>query len=242
MRTIEITTSQKVTIEYALASLRDRFFAFFIDSSVLWIGLMLLTFLFYLVGPSMDITYFYWIVLAPIFFFYTPVSEYLMHGQTLGKRALGIKVVRLNGRSPTSGNYAIRWAFRMIDIWLSIGSIGALLISSSEKSQRLGGLLSNTVVIRTRSKLQLKINDLLNINTRANHEVKYPEVVQFTEDEMLFMKSTIERIRKYPNKAHRQALAELVDRANDTMGRQETPKNKVNFLTTLINDYIVLTR
>ena len=243
MRTIEITTSQKVTIEYHLASLRDRFFAFFIDSVIIWGGITALTVLYGMSFSNAGFQYFIWFVILPVFFLYTPTSEFFMSGRTWGKKALGLKVVRLNGRSPGLTDYGIRWAFRLIDIWFSIGSIGALLISSSQKSQRLGGQLSNTVVIRTKSRLQLRIHDLMNINSRKDYDVQYRNVVKFSEEDMLFIKSTIDRVAKYPNKSHKEALNELVKKAMEVLGGNvPTPQNKVGFLNTLINDYIVLTR
>ena len=86
MRTIDITTSQKVTIEYNLASLRDRFFAFFIDSVIIWGTIAALLFVWTMSFSNDGLRYFLWFVVFPIVFLYTPLSEFVMNGQTWGKR------------------------------------------------------------------------------------------------------------------------------------------------------------
>ena len=47
MRTIDITTTQKVTIEYELAALRDRIIAFFMDQLILY-GFLLISWLLFM--------------------------------------------------------------------------------------------------------------------------------------------------------------------------------------------------
>jgi uncharacterized RDD family membrane protein YckC len=147
MKTIEITTAQKVTIQYELASVGNRIAAFIVDLMVLYGMVLLLTAVFVnLLGGASLFNYFIFLVLVPIMLFYTLMSEILLDGQTLGKRAVGLKVVKLNGDPASAFDYLIRWAFRFTDIWMSAGSVAALLISSSLYSQRLGCLLSGTTV------------------------------------------------------------------------------------------------
>lgn len=242
MRTIEITTTQNVTIEYELASFRDRFFAFFIDFWILTIGLLLLySGWSWLLGfDSSD--YFIYLVLIPIYVFYSLASEIWMNGQTLGKKAIGIKVAKLNGKQPVISDYLIRWAFRLVDIWFSSGTIAAVLVNSTVRGQRLGDMLAHTTVIKMRSTLNIEIADVLRINTRENYEPKYPQVRSLNEQDMLLIKSVIERTKKYHNEAHLEALDQLVKKLKAVLDITETPKDKIAFLKTLLNDYIVLTR
>ena len=78
---------------------------------------------------------------------YKPYMEY-RYGATLGKMALGIRVVKVSGGNPSMGELFLRWSFRLIDIFLSVGSIAALSASSSDKTQRLGDVIANTCVIK----------------------------------------------------------------------------------------------
>lgn len=243
MRTIDINTTQNVTIKYDLAGLRDRFFAFFIDLIVNIGGCIILMLLLLAISGGDGGEYLIFFILL-VSAFYTLVSEMLMHGQTLGKKALGIKVVKINGAQPVANEYILRWLTRLVDIWTTAGAIGAIMVYSSDRGQRVGDMLSNTTVVRIRPNLALKLTDILNIDSRADYEPKYPGVRQFSEQEMLLVKGTIDRYRKYPNPAHREALEMLVQRLIDVLelDKKERPKDKMGFLRDVIKDYIVLTR
>jgi len=242
MRTIEINTTQNVTIEYELASFRDRFFGFFIDFWILNFGLLLLFLFWFWIGGQQTVNYFLYLVLLPIYIFYSLASEIWMNGQTLGKKAIGIKVAKLNGKQPVISDYLIRWAFRLVDIWFSSGTIAAVMVNSTLRGQRLGDMLANTTVIKVRSSLNIEIADVLRINTRENYEPQYPQVRSLNESDMLLIKSVIERTKKYNNTAHKEALDMLVQKLRTVLDICETPKDKIAFLKTLLNDYIVLTR
>lgn len=241
MQTIEINTTQNVIIRYELASVRDRTFAFIIDFIIMMILIGILLALFGNIFPGMG-NYIFYIVLFPVFLFYTLVSEIINQGQSLGKKALGIKVVKLNGKEPVKTDYILRWSFRMVDIYLSFGSLAFMLISSSSKGQRLGDLLSHTTVIKLKPDLSVTLKDITNINTLENYQPKYPEVRRFSEDDMILVKTMIDTYRNFPNKANREAMQQLLAYIKKEMGLKEIPKNEIDFLKTLIKDYIVLTR
>jgi len=48
--------------------------------------------------------------------FYTLVLESLLQGQTIGKRALKIRVVKIDGYQATFSDYVVRWFFRIVDV------------------------------------------------------------------------------------------------------------------------------
>ena len=52
---------------------------------------------------------------APILF-YTIVSETLLMGQTLGKKLVKIRVVKIDGYRASFLDYFIRWVMRFVDI------------------------------------------------------------------------------------------------------------------------------
>jgi len=243
MKTIEINTAQKVTIQYELATLGNRVMSYFIDLLVMG---GVITFLSILGSSAIQhwesYQLFMYLILIPIFVFYTLVSEIMLDGQSIGKRAIGLKVVKLNGDAPGNHDYFMRWMFRFIDIFMSLGSVGALLINASPKAQRLGGLLSGTTVIRTTSQRTFTLNDILKISTIDTYQPKYPAIRKFNEKDMLFIKRVLERERRYSNEAHRRAVNELSQHVAEKLSISKIPSDKSKFLRTLINDYIVLTR
>ena len=245
MQSIEIVTSQNVPIVYELAGLRDRILAWLLDSLIMWGALLILGLLCLAAGflhNEEDAMYFFFFVVVPVFFFYTPILEIFNDGQTIGKLALKIKVVKLNGREVTLSDYIMRWVFRSVEIYFSAGSIACMLISSSDKGQRLGDILANTTIIRLQPKLNMSMNDLQRINTTENYQPKFPEVKRVSEEDMLLVKNVLERYQKFKNPAHRNAIIDTADEMAKLIRLEKAPNNKVEFLKVLLRDYIVLTR
>ncbi len=246
MRSIEIRTTQNVTIEYELAALRDRFFAFFIDVLIVgtkfYILILILEPIWGLIAESSLSGRFMGLLPIAMFVFYHLLSEILADGQSWGKKAIGIKVVRLDGKEPSLSDYLLRAVFHLVDTIFCVGIIAALLISSSNKSQRLGDMTANTAVIRVKFNLQFSLADILKINTLDDYEPTYPEVRRLSEQDMLLIKTIISRYRRYRNRAHQDVVNELVENLTTQLDIQTPPRDKISFLRTLIRDYIVLTR
>lgn len=70
-------------------------------------------------------------------------------GQTLGKRLLGIVVVREDGEPCTYAAATIRTGLRLVDALPVAYLVGLVAIALTERHQRLGDLLAGTVVVRT---------------------------------------------------------------------------------------------
>lgn len=245
MTSIEIRTTQNVTIEYELATLRERFFAFFIDLLIFYvIYFFLWFFLLSLIGDALTQWGIYFLALLNFvgLMAYHLLSEVFANGQSLGKRAMNIKVVRLDGREPGLGDYLIRSIFLLVDFFLSAGVMGAVLIGSTFKSQRLGDLAANTTVIRVKNQLHFHLKDILNIHTLENYEPQYPSVRQMSEADMLLVKSLLSRYQTWHNTAHTEAVQVAVRRICQQLDIQPPRGSQIDFLKTLIRDYIVLTR
>ena len=241
MRSIEITTTQNVTIEYELASVQARLSAFCLDLGIILLLLIGADLVAAAAIPAGISQYAKRILNILIFFFYTPAVEIFWNGRSPGKRALGLKVVRVDGMEATVTDYLVRWAFRLVDIYFSLGSVACLLISSTHQGQRLGDLVANTTVIRLQQKSSLSLDDILRIKSIENYEPRYPAVRSIAEADMLLVKNVLERYRKYKNASHRIALARTADILREKLGA-ERPADPETFLRTLISDYIVLTR
>jgi uncharacterized RDD family membrane protein YckC len=244
MASIEIVTSQNVPIEYELAGLRDRALAFLLDFVIILVAIILVEILAAVGGIySQDaMTYIVFLVMVPIFFFYSLCMEIFNDGQSVGKLALRIKVVKLNGSEVTLSDYFIRWMFRMVDIYFSLGSIASMLVGSSDKGQRMGDIVANTTVIRLMPKHVMTLADLLRIGTLDNYTPKFPEVKKLNEEDMLTVKAVIERYNKYPNHAHRQAMEMTAKTIAGHLNLEKIPVNRSEFLKVVLRDYVVLTR
>jgi len=237
---IEIRTVHNVVIAYETGALMDRIFAFVLDQVILIFGCMLLMGLIGAAG-IVDSNLLV-LCISPFYLFYTLLMESFLDGRTLGKMAMGIKVLKLTGREASFQDYFIRWVFRLVDILFSFGSLASIMISSSKRGQRLGDMLANTVVVRTKEDKSILLNNLSSIRTLDNYEPKYPEAKKLSEEQALLIKNVLDRYKKYPNRASEKMTKELATKLREEFGHTELKQNTQDFLKTLLKDYVVLTR
>ena len=248
MESLDIPTSQQVVINYDLATLGERAGAFLADL-FLWgfIYYLIVTLLSYTIGDLIQESgmgsYFVY-ALMPIFLLlvYHLAFELWNTGQSPGKRMLGLRVVRLDGREPRLSDFLLRAVFLLVDVVLSLGMIASILVSTSSKRQRLGDMTAQTAVVRMRSHLRFQLKDIVRIDALENYSPVYPQVRQLNEPQMLLIKNTLARYQDYGNPAHQEILQQLVAQLTEMLDIRETPEMPTEFLKTLIKDYILLTR
>ncbi len=246
-RSVTINTVQNVTIEYELATLRDRCLAWLIDVFVVSIGYAIFFQLFGLIIKFRNIDQGWAIFLGIfpflIYFLYNACFEIWNNGQTLGKKALNIRVLRLDGKDPEWSDLLLRSVMQLIDSMFTLGFVGILLIKTTPKQQRLGDLAAHTTVIKLFSDSYLyRLNAILNIASSANYEPVFPQVKALSERDMLFIKTVLDRQKQYPNQAHHEVVEDLVTHLMPLLQIEDRPLNRIEFLKTLLRDYIVLTR
>lgn len=256
MKTIEFESAQNVKIEYELASVGQRTAAAFIDFFTFVIYYFVFGMVFGFTGffeAEYGTFLFVQLLLMKLpWIFYHPVIEYLTHGQSLGKYILGIRVVTVSGERPGLREVFTRWIFRGDFVWISadffalfwfgIGIMGVLYAGTSERRQRMGDVMANTVVIRNKSSIRYTLKDVLSIKNQENYTPEYPNAVQFTDEDMLLIKNTIQRLRSSPTPETKKFAIELADESARLIGLPVTPEKRMKFLQTLLQDYVVLTR
>jgi len=240
MRTIEVTTTQNVVIQYEFAGVGYRIGAFLIDIIVIFAATSILISLLAEVIPYTE-----YLISAPLFLFYFLVSEILLDGQSIGKKAMDLKVIKTNGKQPALGDYIIRWLFSFIDFYLTIGIMAIFMIKTTRQSQRLGDLVAGTTVIRMKPNLKLGFKDLMKIQDNHQHTPIYLKVTYFSEQQVLLMKRTLDIFKKHPNLANRSALKLLFEKVSVHVPPIQ-PVQRVSqmekYIERLIKDYIILTR
>jgi uncharacterized RDD family membrane protein YckC len=242
MKNIEIKTTQNVVLQYELADLRDRVLAFAIDFVAI---IVTISFLSAIGMSAMSTTTgrtIFSIFLLSIFFFYSLAFEVLNNGQSLGKMALRIQVIKTAGGRATFPDYAARWVFRMVDIYFSLGGIASILIASSAKAQRIGDIVANTAVVKLTPKMNLKLKDLLTIHSQDSYTPVYPLAKHLKEEDVLLIKATLDRSKKYNNDAHEEALQLLSAKVSEVVEADDHHRDNRHFLQTVMKDYVVLTR
>ena len=230
-------------IRYELGTFWERLLALFLDWTVMGV---FATLIFYLASAyssfGEDVQLVVGIVLVTVFVFYSLVSEYFMHGSSIGKQILHLRIMRLDGQPCELMDYVIRWAFRSVDIFLSSGAAVALLVGFSPSRQRIGEILSNTVVVKYFPK-ENSVSQLLKIKSLANYTPSFAQSIMISESEAILIKEVLDRSKAKATAGHRQSIKELSVILARKMGIP--PREIVNdkdFLLAVLRDYVALSR
>jgi len=152
----DLVTGEAVVLDLQLARLPSRGLAFAIDTLIQGVVLAGLAAVVAAGVASVDdalaATVLLLVVVA-VLIGYPVLFETLTRGRTLGKMALGLRVVREDG-GPIRFRHALVRALAgfFVDFWaLGLGGAVAVIVSlSSTKGKRVGDFLAGTVVIRER--------------------------------------------------------------------------------------------
>lgn len=82
---------------------------------------------------------------------YPCLCEWLLRGRTVGKMAMGVRVVTVEGAPVRFSHAAIRAMLGLVDFWLPPGGALAMLLTlGTSRNQRLGDLVAGTLVLAER--------------------------------------------------------------------------------------------
>lgn len=239
MKTLEFENTQGINMQYAAATVLERGFAWLID--VIVVGLYFLILGIILSPNTENENLFYFVaVIVPPFFFYTVLMEWLNDGRSLGKMALGLKVVRVDGRPVAGYDYLMRWMFRWLDIYMTIGTLASVMVSATYRSQRLGDILADTTVIQTRSG-RISLKRVLRLGSLTKYEPKFPQVLHLNEEQLMLVKEVLTRSRKMKSTGNLNAMRETADRLRLILEIDSKLGDKA-LLETLLKDYVTLSR
>lgn len=225
---VSIRTTQNVFIDQDKAGVGHRILAMLIDVTIMIIvsvgigGLLSLT--------TYDSIWIQILFYFPIFFYHL-YMEILNNGQSIGKMALGIKVVRLDGTPPTIGGYILRWIISPIDLMLS-GSVAIICIGLTEHGQRLGDLAAGTTVIKLKKTQNVSRLQLVEKMDEA-YEPQFPEVKALTDSDVALIKDCLRAKAKHANFTPVKLVAAKIQEVLNI----ESELEPVAFLYTILRDH-----
>lgn len=228
---IAIKTSQNVLLEYEPASIGDRILATIIDYLIFFAWLLLTIALPASTGllggnSTMSIVYYSVVVAMPILF-YDFLCEWLLNGQSIGKIALKIKVVMMDGSPPGIGAYLLRWLLRLIDMRSLNGLVAVITVAATGKGQRLGDMAAGTTVIRLKPKVQL--DEVIYSSLPTNYAVSFPDVQQLSDRDIQVVREVLQR-------GTTDAMLRTADKIKEVLSITTT-QDSHTFLNTVVNDY-----
>ncbi|QDU58996.1 RDD family protein [Aeoliella mucimassa] len=170
---IRVVTPENIGFEYRVASPFERLIAYLLDTLVMGITIFLLSLIIMfttgMVGlPEVGMGA--WLIVTfLITWFYGGFFETYMNGQTPGKRAMGLRVVRTNGGPINAGQAVLRNFLRVADglptwsIFIPTYLVGLVATSLNTRYQRLGDLACGTMVIVEERTLASRFNEMKDV-------------------------------------------------------------------------------
>lgn len=145
----EVLTTEKVPFSYRVAGMGSRFLAWLADAGVI----ILLIFAGSMtgsvleagregLGAALQLLWQFAVTWGYFLFF-----EWLWHGQTPGKRLLGIRVIGWDGTSVTFFQSAVRNIVRVVDALPFFYGLGFLVAANNRLHRRLGDWAAGTLVV-----------------------------------------------------------------------------------------------
>lgn len=189
MDTIIIPTAQNIELEYPLAGLGDRILATFIDILILLGYVLLIAEVLDLFDFDDGYTPIMALVMLPAIL-YSFLCEVFLNGQTLGKKALKIRVVMVDGGKTSLSGYLVRWIIRSVDIWSFSGIVAIIAISVGKKGQRLGDIAADTTVVKL--KLVTVFGDTMFVDTDVAYKIQYPQIKRLSDRDMSILKEVLD--------------------------------------------------
>lgn len=240
MSELSITTTQNVNINFTVASSGERTLAYIID---LLIIIAYYTVIYYLVFELMGVgdivgnmdrwseNAVHGIVSLPVLF-YALWQESLMEGQTIGKRIMKIKVIKIDGYQAGFGDYLIRWVMRIIEVLPPLSFIGFITMVSSGKNQRLGDMAAGTAVITLKN--DININHTILKEVKDSYVPVYPLVIKLSDNDVRIIKETYEASIKNTDF---EMISKLQTKIESVTGIKSVSSNAMAFVDTVLHDY-----
>ena len=227
---LQIETAQNVGVDYEIASIGERILAQLVDYTIYFIWFLAVAAMSAFINTSNSGISETWIITGGVML---PVllcpllCEYFLDGQTVGKMALKIKVIKLDGSKATLSSYLLRWLLSIIDTGIFSGLVAILTIVINGKGQRLGDIAAGTAVIKTQASIRLE--HILTPDLAGNYKPSYPGAAQLSDKD-------IRTIRKVLATNNEELMDAAMSKIEGLLGINSLEPASV-FLRTVINDY-----
>ena len=240
MSNLQIITTQNVKLYFTTASVGERMLAYGADLLIKIAYIVVAYILFFQILNVKDLsaqnnilyTAIMCLLSLPVLF-YTLVSETLMEGQTLGKKLVKIKVVKIDGYQAGFFDFLIRWIFCLVDINMGFAP-GLVTMMITKHTQRLGDIAAGTSVISEKSKYNISHTILLDVDENYMPYFAQNRVMLFSDNDMRIIKENAEVAFRQNNF---KLLTHLVRKIESVMNIRNPFKSERELLETLQKDY-----
>ena len=263
MSLIKIPTSLNIELGFEAAPFYKRFFAWLIDVVLIVLYFIIVYKIYDLINPKFDENtaneaWLNMIIALPAVL-YSFLCELTMNGQSFGKKIFSLKVINVDGGNATISQYMLRSLIRTGDLYMVIILIlitlfraemllyvvfffllmvtDFLCILLTKKSQRLGDIAADTILISTKSKSNL--NETVFMEVANNYIPSYPEVMKLSDRDLNTIKNIYNNILKnndsdlaYNTATKIQTVLKINSQHSNTIEFIETVLKDYNYLST----------
>ncbi len=231
MKNNHFYTPHNVAIQFPSTAIGRRIVAFIIDY-LLVIGML------YLMIMADLLLFEWWVIVLFVAFFLTfpLIQETATGGASIGKLIMSLRVVKIDGSKAHFSDYVMRWILGLFELYTMSGLVAIVSASMSSKTQRLGDMAADTVVVSLASKTKL---DDTRITLEETHEIQIPEVDLLSSKQISVIMRTVYRAKKHRSQVSKRRLEEIAEKAATVMG-YEVPEDSLEFLEQIVVDYTYL--
>ena len=164
---------------------------------------------------------------------YPLVCESLMAGQTLGKKVMQIRVIKIDGYQASFYDYAIRWVFGIFEVY-AFAIIGILSMIVSKHTQRLGDLVAGVAVISLKNKTNISHTILTEIETNYQPYFLRSQIFAFSDNDVQIIKKYFDQARL---KQKWDTIGKLCQKIEEVSSRKNTEFTPIVFVEKFLKDY-----
>jgi uncharacterized RDD family membrane protein YckC len=248
MLQVKLDTGFNIEVDFLIAPFLKRLFAWIIDYVIIIAYFVVGN---WLLRSVLGVEWAFGLWKLALFslpaLFYHLLSEVFLNGQSVGKKAMHIKVITVDGGQPSISQYMIRWLFRMVDlpIWIFAGIAdtslpwwtaifyfsGIACVIATPYSQRIGDVVAGTLLIDTRTRTSWE--DTVFTELTEDYQPRYPQVMQLTDKDINTLKGIINSVRK---KSDYDLSIRIASRIRSKLHIEDN-EDSLDFLQTLLKDY-----
>lgn len=235
-----IVTPEAVVLDVETAGVASRVFAGLLDllisAGIIFVGMIVLGMLGL---PDSSTKLFVALLIALVMMGYPLISETLMRGRTIGKRALGLRAVTVEGAPIRLRHALLRMMGGLVDRFLPpLGVTGMLFVLGTSRHQRVGDLLAGTIVIRDPDRTPLPTAVWFPVPPGCEAFAATIDPTAMTDEQYTVIRSFLMRNREMSVDARYSLAVDLAQRAATTL--RHVGHNKVHpeaYLLCVISRY-----
>ena len=235
-----IVTPEAVVLDLETAGVASRVFAGIIDFAIqlgiLWLGSTLLAISGFADASSFNMALA--LLFAAVLMAYPVVSETLMRGRTIGKRALGLRAVTLEGAPIRLRHALLRMMGGLADRFLPpLGVTGMLMVMSTARHQRVGDLIAGTIVIRDPARALLPPAVWFPVPAGLERFAATIDPTAMTDEQYTVIRTFLMRNREFSADARYGLATDLAARAAVTLRHDARSVHPEAYLLCVISRY-----